>query len=64
MPIENSDLNDSPALKASNEGLKGGTGDGNRFLIADLERGFVRIDAEPQLAPFDLHDMPYLPGDL
>ena len=61
MSIENSDLNDSPALKQSNESLKGGSGDGNRFTIGELERGYLPVEREPALS---ISDLPYLPGDL
>jgi hypothetical protein len=63
MPIETSDLNDSPALRSSNEGLTGGTGDGNRFVVEDLARGFVPL-APALNGPYDRLDLPYLLGDL
>jgi hypothetical protein len=50
MTIENSDLNTSGALKSSNDGLTGGTGDGNDPSVADLARGFSAVTA-PQAAP-------------
>jgi hypothetical protein len=50
MTIENSELNSGEGLRNSNEGLKGGTGDGNRLVIADLARGFTTLP-DPDEAP-------------
>lgn len=47
MTIENSDLNNSADLPASNDGLTGGSGDGNRLLLADLAQGYTRLDPPP-----------------
>lgn len=52
MSIENSDLNDGPNLKSSNAGLTGGSGDGNRFVIADLEQGYVKLDGPVRVPHF------------
>lgn len=41
MTIENSELNTSGPLKSSNAGLTGGSGDGNRLVVADLARGYT-----------------------
>jgi hypothetical protein len=59
MAIENSELNTSPALPASNENLKGGSGDGNSIALADLERGFLR-EPPPPTGLYDRLDLPYL----
>lgn len=64
MAIENSELNDSPALKQSNESLKGGSGDGNTFVIADLERGYVNVGVPAYTLYAERLDLPYLLGDL
>jgi hypothetical protein len=64
MAIENSELNDSPALRSSNASLTGGTGDGNRLSIADLERGYVPEATPPRTPFYDRIDLPYLLGDL
>lgn len=62
MAIENSELNDSPPLKASNEGLKGGSGDGNRFTIVQLEHGFLPVEPSPMAV--EPHELPILFGAL
>ena len=50
MTIENSELNTSGALRSSNAGLTGGTGDGNKLLVADLAKGFTALP-DPADAP-------------
>lgn len=46
MPVENSELNTSGALRSSNAGLTGGTGTGNKLLVSDLAQGFTH-EADP-----------------
>lgn len=50
MTIENSELNKSGALKSSNEGLTGGSGDGNNPSVSDLAKGFSDVPA-PEKSP-------------
>lgn len=52
MTIETSELNASPALPASNDSLKGGSGDGNSFVLADLQRGYTDVTGE-LASPYD-----------
>jgi hypothetical protein len=50
MTIENSDLNTSGALPASNGSLTGASGDGNDPSLADLAKGFSTVPA-PEAVP-------------
>jgi hypothetical protein len=51
MTVENSELNTSGPLPGSNAGLTGGTGDGNRLLVADLARGYTDVGGQHMVLP-------------
>lgn len=59
MPIENSELNTSGALPASNAGLTGASGDGNDPSLHDLAQGYSVLpkpDSAPSWLPQNADD--------